>query len=77
MTTKAAIQSQWDCVPVDVESATRFASTARCVLCQSKLLVAIKRPPIDAFRVHCNHCGSEVPIAVMINRAAWTITARL
>jgi hypothetical protein len=78
MTLKAAIQQKWDDTPVTLEQAkavlARPACSA-CLACGSKLVLPISRPPIDAYRAHCNHCGSEIPIAVMLNREAWQVTA--
>ncbi len=78
MTTRQAIAQRWGGTPVTLEAAAdALKDYPACIACGSHLLVAIKRPPVDAFRAHCNHCGSEIPIAVMINREAWQVTAIL
>ncbi len=78
MTKQQAIQNKWFGVPTSKSEADIFISTRPlCLCCGSDLLVALVRPPIDAWRVHCNYCGSEVPIAVMLNNDAWRITAQI
>lgn len=48
-----------------------------CPLCGSHLLLPIMSEPAIVWKAHCNHCGSEVPIVVLLNRDAWRKTAKL
>ncbi len=41
-----------------------------CIVCGCPALLAILRPPIPNWLVHCNHCSTEMPIAVLLNRKA-------
>ncbi len=78
MTYVTAIKSKWLDTPTIIEDAERALQRhPECVACGSTLLLPLLRPPIDAYRVHCNHCGSEIPMAVMLNREAWRITAQM
>lgn len=80
MTLKAAIQQKWDGTPTTLAEAWSVLARphcSACLACGSDMLVPIVRPPIDAYRVHCNHCGSEIPIAVMLNQEAWKTTANM
>lgn len=44
-----------------------------CIVCGSPMLIPVVRPPIPDWKVHCNHCGTEMLIAVLLNRKAWKI----
>ncbi len=48
---------------------------ARCPVCSSDLLIGVYRPPIPDCKAHCNHCGTELPIFVLLNQKAWRILA--
>jgi len=77
MTIQQAIQGKWDDVPTTKEEAeAALKRQPFCLACGSQMLIPLVRPPIDAWRVHCNHCGSEIPIAVMLNNEAWRVTAQ-
>ena len=88
MTIQQAIQSKWNDVPMTKEEAEAALKRQPCCLaCGSQMLLPLVRPPIDTvrrfsapsvhvWRAHCNHCGSEVPIAVMLNNEAWRVTAQ-
>ncbi len=41
-----------------------------CIACGSPALLAMLRIDTD-WLVHCNHCSTEMPIAVLLNRKAW------
>jgi len=76
MTTQEAIRSKWNNVPTTKEEAESALKRQPCCLaCGSQMLIPLVRPPIKAWSVHCNHCGSEIPIAVMLNNEAWRVTA--
>ncbi len=76
MTLLQAIKSKFDGVPRDYDAALELLKTRCCALCGSRLLVAIHRHEL-VWNAHCNHCGSEVPFAVLLNQKAWRLTARI
>lgn len=67
---------KWLNAPKSKSAADQAIKSKWCPICSSKLLLALVRPPLVDWRVHCNHCGMEVAIAVLINREAWTQIAR-
>lgn len=74
MTLQTALKTQWSGVPKDYQSALKAIQNAkcgRCVVCGSALVLPIIRPPIPQWRIHCNHCGSEIPFHAVLNREAW------
>lgn len=64
---------KWRNVPTTKRQAERAVEGKLCLVCGSPLLLPIIRPPIDVWKVHCNHCGTEMPIAVLLNRKAWKV----
>jgi hypothetical protein len=47
-----------------------------CVVCGSALILPIKRAPMPHWILHCNHCGSEVPMFVADDIARWIQSGR-
>lgn len=78
MNLQQAIATKFDNVPETAEAA-REAILAYpckgCVVCGSRLVLSVVR--VVGVYVHCNHCGSEVPFAAVLNQEAWQITAKL
>jgi len=62
---------KWKNAPKNKDEAKQIAFGKHCLTCGSDMLVYFIRPPIDVWKVHCNHCATEMPIAVLINRQAW------
>lgn len=78
MTRIQAVRSKWSGDPKGMMAAwnvTRGRQAKPCIVCGSKLVLPVLR--LGPWLVHCNHCGSEIPIAVMLNRQAWRITERI
>lgn len=78
MTVSDAIQQKWDNTPLTLAQAKvvlERSDCSACLACGSRMILPIYRPPIEAYLAHCNHCGSEIPLAVMLNRSAWQVTA--
>lgn len=63
--------AKWRDMPKNKDEADMALLGKRCLVCGSSLLLATNRPPIDIWKVHCNHCATEMPIAVLLNREAW------
>lgn len=64
---------KWRSEPHNQHEAEMALIGKHCIVCGSPMLLPIIRPPIDQWKVHCNHCATEMPIAVLINRKAWKI----
>lgn len=62
---------KWRMSPEDKQEAEFLIAGRKCLVCGSPLLLPIIRPPINVWKVHCNHCATEMPIVVLINRKAW------
>jgi hypothetical protein len=44
-----------------------------CIVCGSTLLIPLVRAPIPDWKLHCNNCSTEMPIAVLLNRKKWKV----
>lgn len=62
---------KWRNAPQDIKQAEAAIVGLQCPMCYSTLLLPIIRPPANVWKVHCNHCATEIPIVVLINRVAW------
>lgn len=58
------------------EAKDALENAGPCLACGARLLLPIVRPPVEIWKAHCNHCGSEVPLAVMLNREHWQKSAK-
>lgn len=79
MNVNQAAADKWKNYPktyAGAKAALSESGGCACVVCGRKhLVLPITRPPSDNWRVHCNHCGSEVPLAVVMNLKAWRVLA--
>ena len=78
MNTRQAVALKWKNVPktfVSAKAALARLPCSACVVCNSRLLLVIIRPPATDWRIHCNHCGAEVGFHAVINRKAWRTVA--
>jgi hypothetical protein len=64
---------KWRNAPEDIKQAEAAIVGLQCPMCYSPLLLPIIRPPIPVWKVHCNHCATEIPIVVLLNRVAWMV----
>jgi len=64
---------KWANNPNSAHEADIAIQGKRCIVCNSPLLIPFLRPPRPDFIIHCNHCGSEILAAVMLNREAWKV----
>lgn len=64
---------KWRNAPQDKHEADMAVIGKHCIVCGSQSLLPIIRPPIPVWKVHCNHCATEMPIVVILNRKAWKI----
>ena len=71
------MSQKWKGAPKSHLEAGVALTDRKCPMCRSDMLLSIIRPPSETWRAHCNHCGSEFPIAVILNREAWRLTARI
>lgn len=65
------MKGKWKGNPKDFDQAKTALIGKCCIVCGSPLILAIIRPPIPEWKMHCNHCGTEMNIAVLLNRKAW------
>ena len=78
MNTNQAAALKWQHVPktfVSAKAALSRPPCSACVVCNSRLLLPIIRPPATDWRIHCNNCGAEVGFHAVINRKAWRVVA--
>lgn len=69
---RSITDAKWDNSPRNLLEANKAIHGKECPVCGCPLLLlAITRKPFPDWRVHCDHCGSEMLIAVLINREAW------
>jgi transcription elongation factor Elf1 len=61
----------WKGQPKTADEARIALSEETCPICNAKMLVSIVRQPNTDWKAHCNCCGMEVTIAVILNRAEW------
>jgi hypothetical protein len=66
---------KWLNEPSDYSEAEKAVKGRPCPLCAARMLISIIRYPLQNWRAHCNHCGSEFLIAVLLNRKAWKESA--
>lgn len=73
MTRERAIAKKFSCAPKSRDEADNWIRirALRCVACGSDMLLTILRRPMPDWRAHCNFCGSEYPVFVLLNRGAW------
>jgi hypothetical protein len=74
MTVREATSRKWMGVPTSqaqAQEALLKPPCSKCAVCNSNMVIAILRPPMTDWRIHCNHCGSEVGFHVVLQRAAW------
>jgi hypothetical protein len=64
-------KEKWANCPTDKFDADIALIGRHCIACGSTMLLAIIQPPVNVWRVHCNHCAAEIPIVVLLNRGAW------
>lgn len=62
---------KWMCLPDVKSEADKVLLGKRCPACNSPYLLPLKRLPVPDWKAHCNSCGSEFLIAVILNRDAW------
>ena len=62
---------KWRDTPLTKDEAESVLVDKCCPICESNLLLPLLRPPKPDWLVHCNHCGSEMLIAVLLNQEAW------
>ena len=77
MTILETIRGKWNGAPKTLKAAEKLCKAGSCIICNSRLLVAFRRYHDSPWIAHCNHCASQVPLAVMLNREAWKITAKI
>jgi hypothetical protein len=70
---RAKCDPKWRNAPEDIKQAEAAIVGLQCPMCYSPLLLPINRPPIPVWKVHCNHCATEIPIVVLLNRVAWMV----
>jgi hypothetical protein len=66
-------QNKWRNMPKSKQEAELVVAGRRCIVCNSPLLLPFIRPPIHVWKVHCNHCATEMPIVVLLNLEAWKV----
>ena len=74
MTTLEAIKTKFSRTPktqLEARLALQRHPCCKCVVCGSRLVLAVLRPPCPHWMIHCNNCGSELPFHVALNREAW------
>lgn len=70
---KTTTDPKWNGSPETSDEAAEAIKGKLCIICGSNLLLELIRRPRPDWIAHCNHCGSEVMIAVMLNRVAWKL----
>lgn len=74
MTRAQAIRTKFNGAPEDINQAIASVRGKKCPVCKSKLLGVIKR---HEYTAHCNHCGSQYLVFVLLNQEAWKVTAKI
>lgn len=62
---------KWRGNPKDKHEADMAVIGKHCIVCGYPVLIPIVRSPVPDWKYHCNHCGAEMLIAVLLNRKAW------
>jgi transcription elongation factor Elf1 len=78
MNTNEAVAKKWQDVPKtleDAKAALALPSCSACVVCNSKMILPVIRPPVKTWLIYCNNCGAEIGFHAVINRKAWRTLA--
>ena len=62
---------KWNGTPTDKHEAEMALIGKHCIVCGAPMLLALIRPPRPEWLAHCNHCGTEMLIVVLLNRRVW------
>lgn len=62
----------WENNPTNKQEAEEAIKEKTCFFCGSPLLIVfVRKPALEHWKVHCNTCGTEIAIGVMLNANRW------